>query len=285
MKYIFWGSPEFAAIILEKLIGAEFIPEAVACNPDRPFGRKKIITPPPTKIFVAGKKTLSIPVLQPEKLDKNFISQVSKFNPGIFIVAAYSKIIPQEILDIPKFGTIGVHPSLLPKYRGASPIQSAVLNGEKETGTTLYLMDAKMDNGPILAQKKLENGNLDKINYEDLEKGLAELSADLLIETLPKFIKGEINPLPQNQAEATFTKKFLTQDGFVDLKKNSPIEIERKVRALNPDPGVWTIWQGGKPFDSVQGKRMKILGAELGAENNLILKKIQFEGKKPQTLI
>jgi methionyl-tRNA formyltransferase len=274
MKYVFFGSPEFAAIILEKLIGAEFVPEAVVCNPDRPFGRKKIITSPPTKMFVAGKKTLSVPVLQPEKLDENFINQVFGFDPDIFIVAAYSKIIPQEILDIPKLGTIGVHPSLLPKYRGASPIQSAILAGEEKTGTTLYLMDAKMDNGAILANSELRIKN-SEWNYESLMKKLAEMSGELLAETLPKFIKGEIVPLPQNDSETTFTKKFKTEDGFVDLEKDNPIEIERKVRALNPEPGVFTI---------KNDKRMKILEAELDANNKLILKKIQLEGKKPKEL-
>jgi methionyl-tRNA formyltransferase len=224
-------------------------------------------------MFVAGKKTLSVPVLQPEKLDKDFIAQISNLNPDIFIVAAYSKIIPQEILDIPELGTIGVHPSLLPKYRGASPIQFAILNGEEKTGTTLYLMDAKMDNGQILATGSLPLATSD--NYESLIKKLAEMSGDLLVKTLPKFANGEINPLPQNDSEATFTRKFKTEDGFVDLEKDNPIEIERKVRALNPEPGVFTI---------KDNKRMKILEAELDDNNKLILKKIQFEGKKPQAL-
>jgi methionyl-tRNA formyltransferase len=148
------------------------------------------------------------------------------------------------------------------------------LSDEEKTGTTLYLMDAKMDNGAILANSELRIQN-SKWNYESLMKKLAELSGDLLIEILPKFIDGKITPLPQDSSKATFTKKFATEDGFVDLEKDNPIEIERKVRALNPDPGVWTM---------KDGKRMKILEAELD-DNKLILKKIQFEGKKPQILI
>ncbi len=279
MKYVFFGTPDFAVIILNKLIEASFIPEAIVCNPDRPVGRKKIITPPPTKILA---QKYGIKVYQPEKLDKEFVLQVSSFRPDFFVVAAYAKIIPQEILDIPKLGTIGVHPSLLPKYRGASPIQSAILSGNEKTGTTLYLMDEKMDHGAILANSELRMQN-SEWNYEKLMKKLAELSVDLLIETLPKFIKDEVVPMPQNESEATFTKKFITQDGFVepeDLKialekgGEKAVEIDRKVRALNPEPGVWTI---------KDGKRMKILET-ITRDSLLVLKKIQFEGKKSQEL-
>ena len=142
-----------------------------------------------------------IKILQPEKLDPSlFTIHNSLFD--FFIVAAYAKIIPQEILDIPLLGTIGVHPSLLPKYRGASPIQSAVLNGEETTGVTLYYMDDKMDHGPILAQQTLGNNELGSMNYEQAEKRLAELSANLLAKTLPKFLKKELTPLPQDETRA-----------------------------------------------------------------------------------
>src|SRR3989344_5918744 len=139
MKFVFFGSPEFAAIVLEKLIKAGFMPAAVVCAPDAPAGRKKIPTPPPAKVRIMNYEERiknKIQILQPETLsiihDSLFVIQ-----PDFFIVAAYAKIIPKEILDIPRLGTIGVHPSLLPKYRGASPIQSAILNDEAETGTTL----------------------------------------------------------------------------------------------------------------------------------------------------
>jgi len=266
MKYAFFGTPEFASIILERLIKANFIPEAIICNPDRPIGRKKTIMAPPAK-SVALKH--NIKVYQPEKLEVDAFSEINGID--LFIVAAYGKIIPQGILNIPKLSTIGVHPSLLPKYRGASPIQSVILNGEEITGTTLFLIDEKMDHGPVIAQKNLEDCNLQTINYEKLMEKLAELSADLLIEILPEFIEGNINPLPQNENDATFTKKFVTEDAFVDLQKENPVEIERKVRAFNPEPGAWTI---------KEGKRMKILEAQIDSEGNLILKKIQLEGKK-----
>lgn len=285
MKYIFFGSPEFAKIVLKKLVGAGHIPAAVICNPDRPAGRKKIITPPPVKQLIENNKW-KIEILQPEKLDADFIQKLKHFNPDFFIVAAYAKIIKQEVLDIPKLGTIGTHPSLLPKYRGSSPIQSQILSGDKTIGTTLYLMDAGMDSGSILAQRILNDYQLtDK--FSDTLNKLANLSGDLLIETLPKFLTNEIRPQEQNHSQATFTKKFTTQDAFIeptDLEAatNSggdiAVQVYNKIRALNPEPGTWTMNQ------QVGGKRMKILEAELTPENKLKLKIIQFEGKKPASI-
>jgi len=278
-NYVFFGTPDFAATILEKLIGAGFLPAAVVCNPDRPVGRKKVLTAPPTKILA---QKYNIPVLQPENIRTSDVltltpifgtSDVRKFD--ILIVAAYAKIIPEEILQIPRLGTIGVHPSLLPRHRGASPIQSAILEGDEVTGVTLYLLDEKMDHGPIITGREFPISNL---QFSTLRQKLAELGGELLIETLPKFVSGEIKPQVQNEEYATYTKKFKTEDAYVDLEKDSPAIIEKKVRALNPEPGVWTMQNG---------KRMKILEAELdpaAAGGKLVLKKIQFEGKTPQFL-
>jgi len=279
MQFIFFGSPEFAKIILEKLINAAYIPAIVVCNPDRPVGRKKIITPPPVKVLA---EKHNIKVYQPEKLEiKNFKLEIGEID--FAIVAAYAKIIKQEVLDIPKLGTIGTHPSLLPKYRGSSPIQSQILSGDQTIGTTLYLMDAGMDSGPILAQQKLNNYQLtDK--FSDTLNKLANLSGDLLIETLPKFLTNEIKPQEQDHALATFTKKFTTQDAFIEptgletaINSGGGIaeKIYNKIRALNPEPGTWTI---------KENKRMKILEAELTSGNKLKLKVIHFEGKLPQTI-
>lgn len=261
-KFAFFGTPEFAAIVLEKLIQAGWPPTLIVCNPDRPVGRKKIITPPLTKILA---EKYGIKVWQPEKLETD------KLDGAEFaVIASYNKIIPQAMLDSLPAKFIGVHPSLLPKYRGPSPIQSAILNGEKETGVALFLLDEKVDHGPILATRKLEMRNSD---FETLSRQLAELGGDFLVEILPKFLNGEIIPQPQNENDATYTKKFKTEDAYVDLTKDDPIIIERKTRALNPEPGVWTV---------KDGKRMKILEAELTPDNKLKLKKIQFEGKNPQ---
>jgi len=281
MRYAFFGTPEFAAIILEKLIKAGLTPALVVCNPDRPAGRKKIITPPPTKVLA---EKYGITVWQPEGLKiENWKLEIDKLgNIDLCVVAAYSKIIPKSVLDTAPHKFVGVHPSLLPKYRGATPIQSVILNGEEITGVTLFLMDEQVDHGPILAQREFSIFNF---QFSTLQQKLAELVGDMLVETLPKFTKGEYTLKPQNDKEATYTKKFKDDDAYVDLAalqaamraeprpfgREKAVEIERKVRALNPEPGVWTFQNN---------KRMKILEAEL-IDGKLKLKKIQFEGKKP----
>ena len=265
MKYVFFGTPDFAAGVLEKLIEAKIPPVAVVCNPDRPFGRKKVITPPPVKVL-AEKHALE--VFQPENLDADAIRGLKQYGADVFVVAAYSKILKKDIIEIPRLGVIGVHPSLLPKYRGATPIQSVILDGEKETGTTLFMIDEKVDHGSILAQEILP---IENPTYKELEHQLARLSGKLLAETLPKFITGSITPKPQDESKATLTKKFETADAKVDLEKDPPAEIERRIRAFNPEPGAWAM---------INGKRTKLLEAEL-VDGKLKLKTIQVAGKNP----
>ncbi len=278
MKYVFFGSPDFAAIVLKHLIEGGLPPTAVICNPDRPVGRKHIVTPPPVKREIETYEIRSknkIAILQPETLT-SYLLALKSLAPDFAVVAAYAKIIPQSVLDMPRLGTIGVHPSLLPKYRGASPIQSAILGGEAETGVTLYLMDDKIDHGPILGQMTWDMGQDD--TYETLEKKLAELGGKLLLETIPKFLRGEITPKPQDHAKATFTKKFRTEDGLVDLKTDNDEMIFHKIRALNPEPGVYTF-----SYPGAKGVRVKLLSARF-EHGKLILTKIQNEGGKPGRL-
>lgn len=270
LKIIFLGTPEFAAIILEKLIKAELMPEAVICNPDKPVGRKQIITPPPVKVLA---QKFGLAVYQPENKTE-LLEIIKNLQPDLAIVAAFGIIFSKEILEIPKYGFINIHPSLLPKYRGPTPIQTAILNGDDETGVSLFLIDEETDKGKIIVNSKLQIANSD--NYESLMRKLAELGEDLLIKTLPDFVAGKITPLSQDESQATYTKKFKTEDAFVDLKKDNPIEIDRKIRALNPEPGIWTM---------LNGKRTKLLEAVLTPEGKLKLEKIQFEGKKPRFII
>jgi len=271
-RYIFFGTPDFAATILNKLIGAGLTPLAVVTNPDRPVGRKKVVTPPPVKQCLLKFHFNRVEILQPEKMDEDFIKQLRSCNAEVGVLAAYGKVIPKAVIDVFPKGIIVVHPSLLPKYRGATPIQSAILAGESETGTALILMDEKVDHGAIISNSKIQISNDD--TYVTLSKKLAEASADLLIKTLPDYLGGKIVPKAQDHAHATYTKKFSSEDGFVDLEKNSPEEIWRKVRALNPEPGVFTLRQAqGKP------QRMKILEADL-VDGKLVLKKVQMEGGK-----
>jgi methionyl-tRNA formyltransferase len=284
MKYVFFGSPRFAAIILGQLIEAGMPPVALVCNPDRPVGRKQIVTPPLTKreVFETAERSgvsSAITILQPEKLDDAFVAQLRALAPDFFVVAAYAKIIPQAVLDLPRLGTLGTHPSLLPKYRGASPIQSVLLAGEAVTGTTIYAMDAKMDHGAVYAQREwpITAGT----NYLALEAQLAALSADALINVIPDFYAGKLTPHMQDESQATFTKKFITQDGFVDEKDledaagEKALTILNKINALNPEPGCWTIQNG---------KRTKLLEAKIETNGLLKLTVIQEEGQKPKRI-
>ncbi len=313
MKYIFFGTPEFSKIILEKLILANMMPMAVVTNPDRPVGRKKILTASAVKQYAqnprqgrGSPRAAKSKILQPEKLDHQFIQEIKNLGAELGVLAAYGKIVPQELIDAFPKGIIVVHPSLLPKYRGATPIQSAILAGEQETGTTLIMMDDKVDHGAIVSSLKFKVSSED--NYQTLAKKLAELSADLLIETLPKYYNGEIKSETQNHSEATYTKKLTSEDAYVDpddlrlachpaalgeprLRReakaegsgrqqdasqaqhdNLAIVIWQKIKALNPEPGVWT---------NKNGRRVKILEANL-IDDKLVLKKIQFEGEGPK---
>lgn len=276
INYIFFGSPEFAETVLARLIEAGLPPLAVVANPDRPFGRKKIITPPPVKILAEAN---SIPVFQPEKITDEFIGKVKELSPDLFVVAAYAKIIPKKLIDVPSLGALGVHPSLLPKFRGASPIQSVILSGEKETGVAIYLMDELVDHGPVFAESRFEIKPAE--TYSELLGRLAETGGELISKVLPQIVSHEITPVAQNEAAATFTKKFKTEDAFLAeevlaLATSGEHEREaeladRMIRALNPDPGVWTM-KGGK--------RIKLLEAEL-VSGKLELKTVQVEGKSP----
>ena len=256
MKIIFMGTPEFSVTILDVLIDSDYEITAVITNPDAPVGRKQILTPSPVKVVAEKNK---IPLIQ--------LDEIRNLDVDLAIVAAYGKIIPKNILGIPRFETINIHPSLLPRYRGASPIQNAILNGDKKTGITIMKLDEEMDHGPILA-----NGGLpiaDSDTYESLSQKLAKIGAELLIKIIPEYISGKIKPIEQKHAEATYTKIIKKEDGKIDWSK-SAIEIERMTRAFYPWPAAWTIWNG---------KILKILEAEVRG-GSLAIKKLQLEGGK-----
>lgn len=275
-QFALFGTPRFAEHVLRRIIEKKTVPSFVVCNPDRPSGRKKEIASPPVKILA---KKNSIPCFQPEKLDA--LDSVFFNEIDCFVVAAYGKIIPKDVYSLPRYGTIGIHPSVLPKYRGATPIQSALLSGDEETGVTIFVIDEKVDHGKILATSIVSIEHND--TYLTLEEKLAQIGADLLVQTLPDYISGKIIPKEQDHSRATFTKKIATDDAFVlyeDLESalGGNIEkarhINRMVRALTPEPGVWTL---------KDEKRMKILGTEI-LDNGLMLTKIQMEGKTPQDM-
>lgn len=268
-KFAYFGSPRFSRIILENILQYKIYPDILICNPDKPVGRKKIIIPPETKKFLIENGLYKkIKIFQPE----NKIELIQ--NKNIFkdldfgIVAAYSKIIPQEIIDEFKHGLIGVHPSLLPKYRGPSPIQYTILNGDKESGTTLFLIDFGIDTGKIIIAEKIQL--CENESYLTLEKKLAELGGKLLHKNLNAFLNKKITVEKQNDKIAITTKKIKTEDGFVNLEKDKPISIYRKIKALNPEPGVFTY---------INGVRTKLLEAK-NNHDNIIITKILPAGKK-----
>jgi len=259
-KIIFIGTPEYSVPTLQALIADErFNVAAVITAPDAPVGRKQILTPPPVKVMA---QKFNLPVLQPRNI-KAMATGIKKMASDAIIVIAYGQIIPPEILSLPKFGCLNLHASLLPKYRGASPIQTAIAAGDKTTGVTLMKMDSGLDTGPIIAQKKikinnchfLENGdptdnrrdsrlrgndNLD--TGASLHDKLARLSAETLLQYLPGYLAGKLQPKPQTERQATYAPKLTRQSGRIDWRKPAE-EIERLVRAYYPWPGAWTKWQ------------------------------------------
>lgn len=264
LKFIFFGTPDAASGTLEILRQAGFLPSLVVTSIDKPQGRKLLITPPPVKVWAIKNK---IPYLQPEKLDEEFSSKLLAISYELFVVVAYGKIIPEEIINMPKSGSINIHYSLLPKYRGASPVESAILNGDTETGVTIQQMEFKMDSGPIIAQEKVSIFPDEKA--PDLRKRLINLGAELLVKILSDLQKSAEIRLPQNENEATFCKKIKKEDGLIDLNYD-PIKNYNKFRA-------YAFWP--RTFFFKNGKRIIITDAEIIGEKFLI-KKILPEGKK-----
>lgn len=232
INFAFFGTSEFAVKTLDILIKNGYAPDLVVTTPDRPKGRKLTMTPPPVKVFALEH---NLKIAQPNSLS-NYNLPPTTYN--LFVVASYGKIIPKSILDIPKFGTLNVHPSLLPKFRGPSPIQSFILSEEKETGTTIMLMDEQVDHGSILSISKIKS-NISNLNAKELEEKLAELGGQMLVDIISKWIGGEAKPMEQNHDKATFTKKISKEDGLVDLEKDSPEIIYRKFLAFQPWPGIY----------------------------------------------
>jgi len=272
LKIIFFGTPRFGATILEGLIKNNYKPVLVITAPDKPVGRKQILTSPPVKKIA---EKYNITVTQPEKIKEAAI-EIKNLNPDLIICAAYGQIIPKEILEIPKHGCLNIHPSLLPKYRGASPIQTVILNGDKETGVTIILMDEKMDHGPIITQTKYKIP--DDINHKELDSALAKQGVHLLVKTLPKWINSEIEAKAQDESKTTYTKILKKEDGKINWKK-SVEEIERQIRAFCPWPGTFAFIKHKSEI-----LRVKILEAGISKEKKLIIKKLQPEGKKVMTL-
>lgn len=233
--FTFFGSDEFSIIVLEQLIQAGYIPSLCITQPDKPKGRKLILTPTPIKEFCL---THNIHVITPEKLSVNEISNLFPEDKNdFFVVASYGKIIPQKILDIPKYGCLNVHPSLLPQYRGASPIETAILNDTKDTGVTIMLMDAQMDHGPIIKQAEYLFKEWPSTKKE-VHDTLAKLGGEMLAEIIQPFVQGVITLTPQDHTQATFTRMIQKSDGEIKIS-DTDYATYLKYLALTPWPGLF----------------------------------------------
>lgn len=261
MKIIYMGTPDFAVPALKRLNDVDkYEVCAVFTQPDKPKGRKMIMTPPDVKVCA---NELGIPVYQPDTFkDGKALEIINSYEPDVIVVAAYGKILPKAVLDAPKFGCVNIHGSILPKYRGAAPIQQSVLNGDKVTGVTAMQMDVGLDTGDILMVKQTEIGENETSG--ELFDRLAELGGDLIVETLEKLEIGEIIPVKQDETLASHTSKIDKSYCPIDFSKSAQ-EIHNQIRGLNPWPVAIT---------KIFGKNVKIFSSRVctkgGSEGTII---------------
>jgi len=288
---VFCGTPRFAVPTLEGLATAGFRLQLVVTQPDRPKGRGLELVASPVKQSALA---LNLPVTQPERIKNNeeFRQQLTALKPDAIIVVGYGRIIPQWMLDLPRLGNINLHASLLPKYRGAAPIQWAIANGETVTGVTTMRIDAGLDTGDILLQRELAIGSDD--TSEILAPRLASTGADLMVETLRGLEAGTIRPKPQDNAQASLAPILKKEDGLIDFSRAAN-EILNRLRGFQPWPGAYTSFRGKNlqilkaqaADESADPAQLKVLGDRLiagcGQGTSLELREIQLEGKKRTT--
>jgi len=295
-RVIFMGTPAFAVPSLQCLIDNSYEVVGVYTQPDKPSGRSRHLASPPVKQLAVEKQ---IPVKQPDTLKSvEAVEELASFEPDLIVVAAFGRILPREMLSLPRFGCLNVHPSLLPRHRGPSPIANAILCGDQCTGVTIMLVEQVLDSGPILSRRELI------ISPEDttgsLSSRLAQMGAQLLMETLPGWIRGEIEPKAQEEALVTHSRKITSDEGRIDWQLSAE-EIWRQIRAYNPWPGSYAYWQGKRlkvhqatPLSELaQGELGKVVTlpgsapVELGVVTGrgvLGLYQVQLEGKRQMPL-
>lgn len=300
MKLIFFGGNQLSVIVLEQLINSKIRPNLIITVPDKPVGKKKILTSPPLKLAA---QRLKLETIQPVSLKKDpeIIKKLKDLQPELGVVAAYAKFFNQEAINVFPKGVLVVHPSLLPKYRGASPIQTAILNNDFDTGVSIILLDEKMDHGLILAQETVKLTG--KEYFQEIYEKLANLGGKLLAKTIPLWIDKQITPMAQNESKATMCKKLEWKDGKIDVN-DSVEKTFAKIRALGQEPGAWIELQ----INSKELRILKIIRAkpvkELRIKNNelrmgpqeldkelvlkcqdgaLLLEQVQPEGKRVMT--
>lgn len=293
LRVVFMGTSDLSEAILKALIENEYNLVGVFTKPDKKVGRKQEITAPLVKKLAEEK---NIPVFQPMKFNAEAVENLKSLKPDLVIVAAYGKIIPLAAFETPGFGCINVHVSLLPKYRGPSPIQNALLQGETETGITIMLMDEGVDTGDIIKQEKVSI--LPDDNSQTLTEKLSKKGAELLLKTIPLWIEQKIEPIPQDSEKATFCELIEREDGRIYWTVPAT-EIYNRFRALTPWPGIFTYYESGSGLTRLKLISIKLqktnplekhkegevfeLGDDIGVQTSegvIILKEIQKEGKK-----
>ena len=297
-KIVFMGTPKFAVPVLEMLI-EKYGVDLVITQPDKKVGRKKVLTAPPVKVIAEEK---GIKVLQPEKIsnDENVLLELKELNPDIIITAAYGQLVPETILEIPKYKCINVHGSLLPKLRGGAPIQYSILEDHGKTGITIMYMVKKLDAGDMIS--KVEVDILDSDNYESLHDKLSIAGRDLLKETLPNIFTGNIAPEKQDDSLATFARNILREDEKIDWNKSAR-QIFNQIRALDPTPGAFTyldenvlkIWNSevvdleenfsSKKVGTIIKQDKKHIYILCGENTVLKVKELQISGKKRMPVV
>ena len=265
MRFVFMGTPQYAAIILQRLIISGKIPSLVVTQPDRLAGRHRQLAPPPVK---AVAQAANLPIIQPEKITAEVRERLILEQSDLFVISAFGKILRPTVLSIPRLGCLNTHASLLPAYRGAAPINWALIKGESQTGVTIMLLDEGIDTGPILARRALPIDPAD--DAHTLLFKLAEAGGALLLETMERYVAGEIKPMPQPTEGASYAPMLTKEDGLIDWSRPAR-DIVNRVRGANPWPGAYTFWQG---------KTIKILAAETaqaaGTPGTVVVAKKEF---------
>jgi len=289
MKIAFMGTPEFAVTVLEGLLNTKHEVGLVATQPDKAKNRGKKIQYTPVK-----EKTLehNIKVLQPEKVRGNeeFLEELKDYRPDIIVVVAYGQILPKEVLELPKYGCVNVHASLLPRLRGAAPIQRAIIEGDEETGVTIMQMSEGLDTGDMLAKESIKIGTM---NYSMLHDALAEIGARLMVHTLDLIEEGKISPEPQDDSKSSYAEMVFKQEGKIDFTRQ-PEAVERLIRGFDPWPGafceyedmVMKLWKA-QPLCENTGKEpgtiieVSARGIKIACgDGALLVSEIQIPGKK-----
>lgn len=266
MKTAFFGSSRLSVIVLDEMKKKGLIPECIVTSPDKPQGRKLKITPNVVKVWALENQVKAY-----DDSPKLLVSELEKGDFDLFIVASYGRILPKSVIDIPKFKTLNIHPSLLPRYRGPSPLQTAILDDAKHTGVSIMILDEMMDHGPVIAQRAVDLAEWPI--YEDFERDMAVIGADLLISTLPLWIAGKITPVAQEHDRATFTVKVTKSDAQIDLSAEPYLNF-RKIQAYHEWPGAFFIF-----IHNSSKIRVKITSASF-IDGQLIIKKVIPEGSK-----